>query len=918
MQLKKMDCKKILVVLLLISCAIIYGALVLRGHQYVYYDIGGGDEPEQYIPLFVHFIERIKGFNLAQWTFTNGLGTSNLLMWSFLFDPFILVVFIGSLLLGIQALNTLVLLAQILNILVCGCLCYKYLSFFSGTDKAKMIASYIFALNGFIVLFSQHWVFFGFMFYALIALIILEIVLQQKNTLKPYFALALLCACVFVRSVYMGYMIAVGAVFYCGVRLFQEHTIHEWRTCVFLIWKIVCFAMLGIMASAPIMVANVDSLLVSSNRIAGHEGSFFSKIKEFLLIPYKLETLKTLFLRFSSNNLQDTGNYFIGQAEGAANDYYAPPTLFFSVFILPFIVTFYSGVRSIFDKRKNRILAWISGVLVTFIVFNKLGSAMFNAFVEPFGRYSYLLMPLFAVVTMYAVDLLLSGFKRTRVTFGISCTVLATLLMAVIVSEQNAVHYSIHILAVVDVVLLSGMVLIVFFFKNAKTTYVFLMMAVLLNIVSDSYITVNKRAFCEFSQDLVDQKENSTTRALEYIAERDKGLYRIEKDYYDLIYFHDNLLQGYNGLSTYNSTLNKNVKEFYRTYYNPAVNFYYYDSFWYSCLKTCSDITQNTLLGVKYILTKDWEYPKDMYQRIYSEEGVSVYENLAMKSFGIFYPQAVLMKDVIRLPYDSRVDLLSKAVIIDSGEYGENSSLLSYQEVKDKINEEVLWYYEDINQENENDLDIVLPLESNDIVVMNTGKRIYYLKFSTDMSYGQEIAIAFDLGDGYEKYVKSVYRGSDVETQTARVRIPEGTKNLRLTSSEHNFAIEDIRIVAQNGSILPSNEAVDLAMVREDRIKGTVQCKVPGFLFVPIPFENGWSARVDNTPVEIERANSGFMSVPLMAGNHKIEITYHYPYLQLSSRISCVAIVILLMLWLNIIKKEKYYQIKKLRRNLND
>ena len=106
---------------------IVYGALVFSGKQYVYYDIGGGDEPEAYIPLYFYYIKKIAAGEISPWTFNNGLGTSTLSVSGYIFNPFILIVYIVGVLFGVSTINDMLLVVQIINILVCGLLCYKYL-----------------------------------------------------------------------------------------------------------------------------------------------------------------------------------------------------------------------------------------------------------------------------------------------------------------------------------------------------------------------------------------------------------------------------------------------------------------------------------------------------------------------------------------------------------------------------------------------------------------------------------------------------------------------------------------------------------------------------------------------------------------------------------------------------------------------
>ena len=50
-------------------------------------------------------------------------------------------------------------------------------------------------------------------------------------------------------------------------------------------------------------------------------------------------------------------------------------------------------------------------------------------------------------------------------------------------------------------------------------------------------------------------------------------------------------------------------------------------------------------------------------------------------------------------------------------------------------------------------------------------------------------------------------------------------------------------------------------------------------LFLSVAYSSGWSATVDGEPVEIMRADLGFMALPLSKGAHEVVLTYRTPYL---------------------------------------
>ncbi len=76
------------------------------------------------------------------------------------------------------------------------------------------------------------------------------------------------------------------------------------------------------------------------------------------------------------------------------------------------------------------------------------------------------------------------------------------------------------------------------------------------------------------------------------------------------------------------------------------------------------------------------------------------------------------------------------------------------------------------------------------------------------------------------------------------------------------------------------------------------------YLYIAVPYSEGWHAKVDGTSVEIIRANTAFMAIPLTSGSHSIEMTYVTPHLY-SGWIISVAGIILYAVYLVCEKKKR-------------
>ena len=86
----------------------------------------------------------------------------------------------------------------------------------------------------------------------------------------------------------------------------------------------------------------------------------------------------------------------------------------------------------------------------------------------------------------------------------------------------------------------------------------------------------------------------------------------------------------------------------------------------------------------------------------------------------------------------------------------------------------------------------------------------------------------------------------------------------------------------------------------DDRIEAEVTCTGDGWVFFPVPYESGWSARVNGEKAEIVKADYGFMALPVSEGNSTVTLEYHIPLLKagiLITAVSLAASAAVILLW---------------------
>ncbi|MDO4962178.1 MAG: YfhO family protein [Eubacteriales bacterium] len=902
----------ILLALVSISIFLIYFRIFYSGYQYVYYDIGGGDEPQAYFPILVSYISKLANGEFSFWNFNNGLGTSSIGFFFLIQNPFLLLTIIAGVLFGIHTINFMVFIAQVLNILTCSLLCYRYLSNFRATTASRVAASYLLAFNSFIVLYSQHYVHAHFSFYLLLMLILIEEIIKSEHFNRYYVVFALEIFILAAGYFYLCYMICLFAFPYFIIRLLYTSSSKDRTAAIKKLGFVISFGLVGGILSSPLMLPQLSDILFNSTRVASDQG-IIQKCIGFLTTPYKAEALKTIFYRLLSSNLQGSGNDFFGSMGDLNSDYYVAPELFYSMFILLFVVVYFITLRKRSNSKKETILNIISGLLIVFIIFNRLGSAAFNGFVMPFGRYTFLIMPVLAYISMIAIDELkdLTKFELAA-ALGVLVLSFALILMQLGELKENGIDkLSVFVFINLILIILAAVLLIANDRKIISAACFPAAFFVLLfaNTVIESNITVNERVLCSFSEDLTDEDDTDTQDSLDYIRQSDSGMYRTEKDFYDLIYYNDAMFQDYYGVSTYNSTLNGNVKEFYRQYCNPAINYYGYDSFWYSFMNVSNDIVQNSLIGVKYIISDNYYYPDGIYNRVYENSTKKVYENPYADGFGHFFTKAINKSEIGDADYIGRLDVISQAVVLEDGVPITAGSHVSYEELENSINksecidmdtlydsmlfnnctgelnDDIITLSSEIadGEESFYNIDAYLDLTSD---INSDSQREHYLEFESDIDYLSYINICF-ITDNVSELLKPYYfRGGPGDGwQQAKILIPEGTTHIAIKSSEKTINIRNLRVESDDNSILPVNSTLKVIRENDSELSGSITVDESGYLFMPIPYETGWTAEIDGANTELLRADSGFMAVALSEGEHSFSFSYRYPVIETINRL---------------------------------
>lgn len=174
---------------------------------------------------------------------------------------------------------------------------------------------------------------------------------------------------------------------------------------------------------------------------------------------------------------------------------------------------------------------------------------------------------------------------------------------------------------------------------------------------------------------------------LNYLKEKDPTFYRVEKDYISGTVSMDSSGQGYRGISTYNSVMNGNVKEFVETCY-PEL--FFADHNHYTFWNNVDDNWLAAFLGVKYILSGNGEPDGTKYRLLDQVGSLFIHENVLDAQTAHFYTQDISEESLKELcTEENREELLGEAIALEGGtEIGNASEIRELKSEEQKNAEE--------------------------------------------------------------------------------------------------------------------------------------------------------------------------------------------------------------------------------------
>jgi len=318
------------------------------------------------------------------------------------------------------------------------------------------------------------------------------------------------------------------------------------------------------------------------------------------------------------------------------------------------------------------------------------------------------------------------------------------------------------------------------------------------------------------------------------------------------------------------------------------------------------NILFNTYMGMKYLITNSMVpigYSNIKDSNIYINENV----------FPIGYSTSDLMSkdDYDELSYPYNMHALISNIIIN----GETESSF-----KSKVREETIKYTIIDKTVDIEEKDNVYIINSDDNGKLNLklnkvyDNKILFISFNMNYSESCDVGNTSITINGVKNtlsckgwtYPNNNYKFDYVISSNDEIN------ELNVEFAKGRYEISDVKVCSLDYSyVLEAIDSVDEFIINKDltigdKIVGNINVTENGYFALSIPYDRGFSIKLDNKEVKYEKVNNAFIGFPINEGSHEITINYISPYLFEGLIISLVGYMIFIpIIYSDYIKKKR-------------
>lgn len=295
------------------------------------------------------------------------------------------------------------------------------------------------------------------------------------------------------------------------------------------------------------------------------------------------------------------------------------------------------------------------------------------------------------------------------------------------------------------------------------------------------------------------------------------------------------------------------------------------------------------LMGVKYVVERDGDT---------GEFSLDTQSHAAPVIYAT--DQLLSSTTYARLPFPYNQTVLMRYAIATGGQDGDQDLRADAQRIRITLSEETgLKQYAGgyrISADETVKAKLSVP-EKN-----SSKPRLLYLQFQVQNNKpGQDVTVTVNgIRNRLSARSHIYYNGNTTFTYVTALE-PDET-SVKVSFGAGNYKISGLQSFLGDAGILEDDSLYryafhpDWERTQGNQICGEIQVDAPGFLITSIPYDKGFTVRIDGKLTAAQRVNTAFLGAPISAGTHQVEITYHAPGAKAGKLVSCVGIFLWMLL----------------------
>lgn len=827
----------------------------------------------QYIGYFGKLKDVLSSDGSIFYAFNKSIGGNTIGLFAYyLASPLNLII----LLFPKELLANAILTIYLIKIGICSLTLAIYINkVYKKNDYSVLIFSLCYGLMSYNIVFHMNvmWI-DGVMLLPLIALGIENII--NKNKYKLYIVSLFLAI---ISNYYIAYMICIFSVLYFIYKGIIYKKINGKNILGFIGSSLIAGGLSGYLLIPVVLslMTGKASLKNLSDGIYVTE-SIFSTLSKTIIGSYDYNQI-----------LSGPANIFCG--------------VIITVFLLLYFINEKIGLRA---KLLSAVFIFILFLSFTINIFELL----WHGFNYPVGfeyRNSFLFC--FLIITL-AYEAWINIDKLKIKDIIISVFICASVDIAILLQRYS--HVSIKKIAISFLFVLIYRFIIILFRKvSLKRIFInFLCIIIVICELSlNIYLIIINNIY--ISQNYVKQYIEDLSPIIEDIKKDNDNFYRTEMTFNNTL--NDSMLLNFNGLTHSSSTNEKNIMNIV-------------DSLGYKTASTCeiynqgSTIPVDSILGIRKLISAKnpkifscYDHLENHYYNVIKDYGdYVVYEN------PYALPIAFMVNDSLKTLQQDNIDnLFDYTGSIFDSMVNEETNLYNKLEVTDiKLNnveaitelEENL--YTKIDTEKDASIDITIKSKDNNPVYLFLKSNIYEEAIDNNIIgtiRGSAVEVISNGGAKYAQFtglgynIQFIGNYNDGEEIKVTIKLAGDTTTIKEVQV-YSCNMDNFEGVYEN---LSSN-TIENTEYKDGYVKGDVTVTADKtLLYTSIPYDEGWTLKVDGKDYEYIKILNGFIGVDLEEGQHTIEFKYKLPGFKVGLSISIISLIALVCIGIYNYKKKK-------------